>query len=116
MPTTAHREATTTPVAEMTAELQELLGQRVVAYATGVRSVKAVSAWVNGSDPHRDTERKLRALYRIVLILKDEFGPGTVRAWLSGANPDLAERVPLDVLREGGDVEVITAAQDFAEE
>jgi hypothetical protein len=98
----------------MAGGLQELLGQRVVAYATGLRSPKAVGRWTTGTNPHREQDKKLRNLYRTVLILRESYGPETIRAWLEGANPDLGDVAPIDALRQGRDVDVFRAAEDFA--
>jgi Protein of unknown function (DUF2384) len=117
MSPTAHREAMLTPVAEITTELQELVGQRAIAYATGLRSTKPIVGWRTGSSkPHPATEDRLRSLYRAAVVLDRAFGPETVRAWMSGSNPDLGERVPLDLMHERDAQAVIVAAERFAEE
>jgi hypothetical protein len=117
MSPTAYREAMMTPVTEITTELQELVGQRAIAYATGLRSTKPIASWRTGaSSPHSETEDRLRVLYRAAILLDHAFGRQTVRAWMSGCNPDLGERAPLDVLRDRGEREVIAAAERFAEE
>jgi hypothetical protein len=116
MSPTAHREAMLTPVAEITAALQELVGQRAIAYATGLRSTKPIAGWKTGSRPHGETEDRLRSLYRAAVVLDRAFGAETVRAWMSGSNPDLGERVPLDLLHERDAQAVIAAAERFAEE
>ena len=115
MPATeaAHKQAVTRSTPEMAGELQELLGQRVVAYSTGVRSPKAVGRWVTGTPPHPNAEKKLRALYRAVLILGAVYGEETIRAWLAGANPDLGYTAPIEALHEGRDVDVFHAAESF---
>lgn len=110
----AHKGATIAPIPEMAGELQELLGQRLVAYATALRSPKTVGRWVTGTKPHGQQEKKLRSLYRTKLILEECFGPDTIRAWLEGANPELGDVAPIEALREGRDVEVFRAAEDFA--
>ena len=112
----AHRKATLTPTREIAAELQDQLGQRLVAYATHVRSPKLVGRWAAGAhNPGPDTEQRLRALYRTSLILGAVYGAETTRAWLTGSNPDLDDRAPLDLLHEGEAVEVFKAADAFVE-
>lgn len=110
----AHRGATVAPIPEIAGELQELLGQRVVAYATGLKSPKTVGRWVTGTTPHPEQGKKLRDLFRTVLILRGSYGAETIRAWLAGANPELGNSAPIDALREGRDVDVFSAAEDFA--
>lgn len=109
----AHKGATVAPIPEITGHLQELLGQRIVAYATGV-TPKAVGRWLTGTTPHPEQGKKLRNLYRTVLILGEVYGGETIRAWLEGANPDLGDSAPIDALREGRNVDVFRAAEDFA--
>jgi hypothetical protein len=112
----AHRRATLTPTNEIAAELQDQLGQRIVAYAAHVRSPKLVGRWAAGAHtPGPDTEPRLRALYRTSLILGAVYRAETIRAWLTGSNPDLGDRTPLDLLHDGEAVEVFKAADAFVE-
>src|SRR5687768_4309600 len=91
-----HKEATTRPVHEIAAELQAALGQRLVAYATGIRTPKLVGRWAqeDGPDPRDKAEARLRMLYRVYLVLRNDFGDATVRAFLIGSNPNLADETP----------------------
>jgi len=107
------KESMTAETKKIATDLQQWLGQRVVAYSTGVRSPKAVARWTKGEGLHPGTERRLRALYRAALILNGAYGPETVRAWLAGANPDLGDTTPIEALREGRDVDVFHAAERF---
>jgi hypothetical protein len=110
----AHKQAITESIAAIAQELQELLGQKLVAYTTDVKSPKAVGRWAHGVvEPRAEAEQRLRALYRAVLTLQEAYGPQTIRAWLQGANPDLANQAPVDVLRKGRDAAVIEAAESF---
>lgn len=116
MPTqTAHWQATTESIAAIAKELQEELGQRLIAYATENKSPKAIGRWASGDvTPRDESARKLRDLYRTVLILREAYGPETIRAWLEGANPDLDLRAPVEVLRKGNSaVGVFQAAESF---
>ena len=111
----AFKEAMTRPVAEIAAELQELLGQRLVAFAVGVRSPKLVGRWAAGEhEPRDEADKRLRELYRVVVMLRDEqYGKGPIRAFMLAANPDLDDRAPIDVLHEGKGAEVVRAADAF---
>ena len=112
----AHRQATLTPTSQIAAELQDQLGQRLVAYATGIRTPKLVGRWaVSAHTPNNDTEQRLRALYRTTLILRAEYGDETIRAWLTGSNPDLNDRAPIELLHDGETVSVFNAADAFVE-
>jgi hypothetical protein len=109
----AHKQAITEPIAAIAQELQELLGQKLVAYTTDVKSPKAVGRWAHGVEPRDEAAQRLRALYRTVLTLQEVYGPPTIRAWLQGANPDLANQAPVEVLRKGREASVIEAAEHF---
>jgi hypothetical protein len=113
----AFKEAMTRPISEIAAQLQELLGQRLVAFAVGVRSPKLVGRWAAGDhEPRDEPEKRLRELYRAVLILRDHYGAETIRAFMVGANPDLEDRAPIDVLHDGRGAEVVRAAESFINE
>jgi len=109
----AHREATRTDFRQIAQELQEALGQRLVAYATGVRSPQAVGRWATGkNEPQGQTDQRLRDLYRVFVILRDTESDQTIRAWLQGANPQLANQAPIELLHE--DPSAVTAVADAA--
>ena len=58
-------------VPDMAAKLQELAGQRLVAYVTSSRANKTVARWATGDNtPNPESKARLRALYRTVLILE----------------------------------------------
>lgn len=109
----AHKVATTTSTSEIARELQELLGQRLVAYAAAVRSPKVVGQWAGDANPRPEAEKRLRETYRAVALLKEQYGDQAIRAFLTSAHPDLQERVPLDVIRNGEGIEVVHAAMAF---
>ncbi len=119
MPTAevAFRDSLHARVRTMAGELQEVLGQRLVAFVTGSSSNKTVARWAKGdNDPNFEAEGRLRALYRTVLILRDHEPPETIRAWLASPNPDLGDDVPADLLRKGQATRVFRAAQSFVEQ
>lgn len=116
MPTAeaAYKTSLQTAIPEMADQLQQLVGQRLVAYVTGSRSSKTVARWANGDNaPQQQGQDKLRALYRTMLILDTEESDETIRAWMTSANPYLGDEVPVDVLRAGDPVRVYRAAQAF---
>jgi len=112
-----YKEATRATVPEMAAECQRLLGQRLVAYVTGHRSPKMVGRWaLEKSEPQAEAKERLRALYRTVRILGEHEQPDTIRAWLMGANPQLHDQAPVELLREAKLTEltpVFHAAENF---
>jgi hypothetical protein len=115
-PSTAYRDAIITPFAEIATELQAILGQRLVAYSAGVRSMKNVGRWAAGVDPRSaDVDRRVRQLYRTVLSLHRDGGLSeeSTRAWLTASNPELADEAPIELLREDQGPRVFHAAKAF---
>jgi uncharacterized protein (DUF2384 family) len=115
---TTYKAATLHPTPEVAGDLQRLLGQKLVAYAVGVRSPKLVGRWAAGDhDPRPDSEKRLREMYRVWLTLKegDYDSPSTLRAFLMGSNPNLQDRAPIDVIRDGQGVEAVHAAEAFVD-
>src|SRR3954451_19885018 len=96
----AHDREVRTSVREIVERLQDVLSQRYIAYAANVRSAKSVAHWAAGKKPGDDAEHRLRALFRVVLVLDAE-DDDTKRAWLLGSNPGLDDHAPLDLVREG---------------
>ncbi len=94
-------------------KLQEALGQRLVAYATGVDSPQLVGRWAAGrNEPQGQTVQRLRDLYRVFVILRETESDQAIRAWLQGANPQLANRAPIELLHE--DPNTVPAVADAA--
>ncbi len=104
------------PVWEMASYLENLLSRRLTAYAVGVRDVKTIGRWASSDvDSVRsdDVERRLRTLYHVALLLRTVDAPSTVKAWFVGANPELDDASPLEMIREGADRDVLGAARSF---
>lgn len=114
----AYRESTVLPFGELVTELVALLGRKLTAYVAGAKDVRAVDRWIEGRAPYKDVEERLRFAYRIARMLAGNDHPHVVQAWLTGLNPELNDRVPIRLIREG-DLEVvgpriIGAARAFA--
>lgn len=109
----AHRDAVRQNLERVAEVLQETLGQRLVAYAVGVRDPKAIGKYARGRAPRDGTERRLRDLYRVTRILLSEETPATARAWMIGANPQLGDEAPIEVLHQQRVQPVIRAAEAF---
>jgi hypothetical protein len=56
----AHREALRLPIPEIVKHLVSLMGRKFTAYVGGVRDVRAVDRWMNGSELYSDAEQRLR--------------------------------------------------------
>jgi hypothetical protein len=101
-------------VSRLADELQRAIGQRLVAYAVGVRSPQAVGRWARGERvPRPKTVVKLMDLYGVYLVLSETERDEMIVAWLLGGNPHLGENAPIELLREGDDEPVLSAAIAF---
>ena len=98
----AHQVATRAPFAEVARELRELLGARLTAYVGGVSETRAVRQWADGARaPGELVQRRLRVALQAALALKEVDGRGVTQAWFQGLNPQLEDRSPARLLRDG---------------
>lgn len=97
----AYREATSIKFPELVRELSEVIGKKLTAYVGGVKDVRALDRWAEGAVAYGDAEDRLRLAYRVVRTLGKHEHPHVVQAWLTGLNPELNDRAPLRLLREG---------------
>jgi len=102
----AHREAISLPFPEVVSRLAALIGRKLTAYVAGVKDVRTVDGWIHGNTSYRDVEPRVRLAFQVVRTLSDHDSQRIVQAWLTGVNPELGDRVPLRLLREG-DLNVI---------
>lgn len=112
----AHRTAMRASIDELAQNLQAVLSRRLTAYIAGVQDGKTVSRWASGEvtvirDP--EMERRLRAAYEVVELLRANEDDRTVRTWFIGLNPRLGGSPPADTIREGRLREALGAAQAF---
>lgn len=111
----ARRDATRLPIVLIAQKLQETLGQRLTAYAVGVRDPKAIGKYASERQKPRDeTALRLRDLYVLTQILLERETAETVRAWMVGANPLLEDRAPIELLHEEAADTVRRAARSMA--
>jgi hypothetical protein len=109
----AHRASVFNTIDEIAGKLQTVLGQRLTAYAVGVKDPKAIGKYARGeNEPREDTVQRLRDLYRIVTILGHE-QPDVVRAWMIGSNPYLDDRAPIELLHEEN-IKPVARTADFS--
>jgi hypothetical protein len=117
---TAHSVATRADQAELVRGLRELLGARLVAYIAGVTETRAVRQWADSERRIRDVdvEQRLRLAYQAALMITVRDSREVAQSWFQGLNPQLDDRSPARVLREGStDVAgpaVLAAARAFA--
>jgi hypothetical protein len=113
----AYRAATTLPYSDLVRDLTALIGRKLVAYIAAVKDVRAVDRWIAGGEPYKQAEPRLRLTYHVAKMLADHEGKRVVQGWLTGLNPELDDRVPIRLLREGdleiAGAEVLGAARAF---
>jgi hypothetical protein len=117
-PMVVEREAALQSTEEIAAYLQDALGQKLVAYMTGLKDPKMVGQWARGSKPRGMAEIRLRHAYQAARLLNNAYGPETTKAWLVGSNTLLDGEAPAWVLRHAQTLDdlrfVVPAARSFA--
>ena len=104
--------------AEVVSELRGVLGARLVAYLGSVQETRAVRQWADGErEPSEEIRNRLRLALQVALPIAETESPEIAQAWFQGLNPQLDDRSPARLLREGelDDVgpSVIAAARAF---
>ncbi len=113
-PQEAHRKAVESSIADVVGYLQEVLGQKLVAYIAGVADPRTVGRWAAGDRaPRAEHEQRLRSAYQTFQLLLAEESPHTVRAWFLGLNPQLNDESPAQSIRDGAFRDVLVAAKAF---
>ena len=114
----AHVRATRSTLPEVVREVREILGARLCAYLGSVKETRAVHQWADGSRrPNADVERRLRTALQAAAPIAAADSAAVAQAWFQGLNPQLDDRSPLRLLREGDldevGPDVIAAARAF---
>lgn len=114
----AHTQAIRATFPEVVDALRALLGPRLVAYLGSVRETRAVHQWAEGTrEPSDAVQQRLRVALQVAAMLTDAESPRIAQAWMQGLNPQLDDRSPARLLREGDVQEVgpavIGAARAF---
>jgi hypothetical protein len=114
----AHEQAARLPFPAVVKELSVLLGPKLVAYLAGVRETRAVREWEKSVRSPRDPiPQRLRLALQVAMLIAQHDSPGVVQAWFQGLNPQLDDRSPARLLREGDlhevGPEVLSAARAF---
>jgi hypothetical protein len=117
-PDLAHVQATRAPFDQVATSLRELLGAKLTAYLGSVKETRAVNQWAGGErEPSEAVQLRLRHTLQVALMIADADGPEVARAWFQGMNPQLDDRSPARLLREGDldevGPEVLRAARAF---
>ncbi len=114
----AHQRAIRASFSEVAKELRELLGARLVAYIGGVQNTRAVRDWAEGKHtPSEDEQQRLRLALQVALLITEADDYEIAQAWFQGMNPQLDDRSPARMLRDGAldeaGADVIAAARAF---
>jgi hypothetical protein len=113
-PQDAHRKAVESTIKDVVEYMQEVLGQKLVAYIAEVANPRTVGRWAAGErTPRTEHEQRLRCAYQTFQLLLAEESPHTVRAWFLGLNPQLDDESPAQSIREGNFRNVLVAAKAF---
>jgi len=98
----AHRRSVQATLAEIVEELTEILGKKLTAYIAGVKDTRVVDRWIRGDvEPYRGAGSRIRLAYHIAKTLSEHDSPRVVQAWLIGLNPELQDRTPIRLLKQG---------------
>jgi hypothetical protein len=98
----AHTLAVRATFPEVAATLRDLLGPQLVAYLGSVRETRAVHQWAEGArEPSAAIQQRLRVALQVAAMLADAESPRIAQAWLQGLNPQLDDRSPARLLRDG---------------
>jgi len=62
----AHREATATAFPKLVRDLTGIIGRKLTAYIAGVKDVRALDRWIEGAEPYKNSEERLRFAFRVV--------------------------------------------------
>jgi hypothetical protein len=98
----------------LASSLQDVLGQKLVAFALGDRHPKTIGRYARGERaPNDQVHGRLVNLFIVVEILKVGMRDAVVKSWMLGANPRLRGKAPIEAFHEGKQDLVREAAQLF---
>ena len=125
----AHREAVRASISSIAERLQDMLGQRITAYAVGLKDPRAIGRYARSEQtPQEQVQQRLRNVFEITQVLLYKETPDTVRAWMLGSHPLLEDRAPVELLHHDnhppvertaasesrtGYLSVVNAAEEF---
>jgi hypothetical protein len=81
--------------------LEATIGPSLTAFAAATTPTEVVRIAHGDEDPPGELEKRLRNLYGVVRMLAERDRSGTVNDWLMSPNPELSNRAPAELLREG---------------
>ena len=115
----AFSEAVRAPFPHVVKDVSGLLGPKLVAYIVGVSETRAVQQWAEGVREPKDSnaETRLRFAAQVARLIAEHDNGAVAQAWFQGLNPQLGDRSPARLLREGdpSDIgpKILAAARAF---
>lgn len=112
----AHRIAMRTPITTVVSELETVLSRSLAAFTVGIKDPKTLARWSSEPQPkirQLTTERRLRAAYQVVSMLRPWEDDSTIRAWFVGMNPVLADSSVAEAIRTDRVRDAMDAAHEF---
>ncbi|GAC1427334.1 MAG: hypothetical protein NVSMB64_33260 [Candidatus Velthaea sp.] len=114
----AHRHSIQIPINQAVGELADILGKKLTAYLAGVKDTRTIDAWsADRGDARKLDEQRIRLALQVALMLRTGDHPRVVQSWFVGINPQLDDRSPARILREGDidkdAADVVAAARAF---
>lgn len=98
----AHAHAVRIDFPTVADELRSLLGAQLVAYLGSVKEARAAHEWADDDRrPSEATQRRLRLALQVATMIAAADGHEVAQAWFQGLNPELDDRSPARLLREG---------------
>jgi|HubBroStandDraft_6_1064221.scaffolds.fasta_scaffold86085_3 hypothetical protein len=95
--------------------LHDALGQKLVAYMVGIEDPREIGRWSKEERaPAPERGKAVQPIFRTARLLADHGEANSVvRAWFMGMNPQLGERSPAEVIRDGDTAMAVRAALAF---
>jgi hypothetical protein len=82
--------------------LRTILGAQLTAYIGAAGETREVHGWAEGHhQPSEVTKQRLRHALVVAITIADADSPEIAQAWFQGLNPQLDDRSPARLLREG---------------
>ena len=81
--------------------LEATIGPRLTALATATTATEVGRIAHGKEDPPDELEQRLRNLYAVVRLLTVRDRTDTPNEWLTAPNPELENRTPVELLRQG---------------
>src|SRR6202166_2819238 len=80
----AHREATSLPFSKLVQDVVAVIGRKLTAYIAGVKDVRALDRWIDGTAPYKSAEERLRFAFRVIKTLENHDHASVVQACVTG--------------------------------